>query len=133
MKKEKNEYWDLSILEPKDDIIDDLIFGIKGKIKIDLHKHSCMNMKYPKFKVAEYYYIDLGYDTTDYYLCQISYLRNGVVFYKTEKDNYSQEHHFDEFSIMHYFAEPKELTIKADPERYEILSRSGKMNVIYQK
>ncbi len=129
--KEKNKYWDLSVFEDNVDI-DKFIFDNRGKIKINLHDHSCMNRKYPKLEIGKYYYIDCSHnllEPSSYKLCLITEIRSGVIFYTIE--NQEKEHHFEEFCLTHYFSEPTEITIKLNPKHYEVMSRSGKMKVNY--
>lgn len=134
MNKQENQYWDLSSLE-KLSVLDEAIYKLCGKFEIDLHKHSCMSRKFPFLEVGKEYYFDM--ETTmgpvKYKLCKITCIRSGVIFFKTELDEYSEEHHIEEFSIMHYFAEPTEITVAINPRHCEILSRSGKMIVNYTR
>jgi hypothetical protein len=133
--KEKNRYWDLTVFEEdQNPEIDEFIFTNRGKIKINLHNHSCMNKKYPKFEIGKYYYIDCSHtilEPSNYKLCLITEIRSGVIFYTIEDQE--KEHHFEEFCLQHYFAEPEEIIINLNPKHYEIISRSGKMRITYAK
>jgi hypothetical protein len=65
----------------------------------------------------------------------ITYMRGDIVFYKiTDKAddlNNEEEYDFPLGCLLHYFMEPKELIVNLDAKYYEIKSRSGRMNVIF--
>lgn len=129
----EDKYWNLDTLTMLDKPLEDFIKNANGgnRIVIDLHKHSCVNRKYPKLEVGKEYWIDVSntFEPTKYVKCLITYIRSGVIFYKIEHD--TSEYFFEEFSIMHYYSEPTELSVNLNNEYYEIKSRSGNMNVNY--
>lgn len=129
--KENNPYWDLTVFEENQEI-DKFIFDNIGKIKINLHEHSCMNRKYPKFEIGDYYYIDCSHnllEPSSYKLCFITEIRSSVIFYTIEDQK--KEHHFEEFCLTHYFSEPAEITVNLSSKYYEVISISGKMKINY--
>ena len=129
-----NLYWDLTNLHTYNEEMDSLLLNITdGKpMKIDLHKHSCMKRRYPKFEVGKNYYIDCAESlmgASNYKLCTITGIRSGVIFYTIEWN--PTEHHMEEFCLTHYFSEPDVLVVNVDPRFIDVQSISEKMKVIY--
>lgn len=127
----KNKYWDIDSIKMFDKKVEEFLLSVnKGPTKLNLHKHSRHKRKYPKLEKNKEYFIDTSQvmEAPKYERCKITYIRNGVVFYKI---NGKPENHFEEFSLMHYFAEPVELSVNLDSKYYQIISRSGMMKVNY--
>lgn len=128
------KYWEIGKLQMSSKEVEDFIkynFNAGNKTRIGLHEHSCGNRRYPKLEVGKQYYIDTSHplDTPKYEKCKITDIRSGVVFYIV--DGEKVEKHFEEFSLIHYFAEPSVIDVNLDEEYYEVISASGKMKVNY--
>lgn len=130
----KIKYWDIE-KDNNCEKFDKLLSELYGsKIKIDLHKHSSRDCKYPKIKTGNKYYVDvskyINIIDTKYSLVKIDKIYRGVIFYTDIETG--AKGHFEEGSLCHLFTEPEEYITNYNPEYYEILSISGKMKVIYE-
>ena len=130
-----NKYWDLSTLKQHSKEVEEIIKNtVNGgrKTVLNLNNHSCFNREYVKFEVGSKYWINqsiLLLDSDSYKLCEITYIRSGIIFYKVIGE--SEEKYLAEFSIAHLYASPEEISVPLDENYYEVIDMSGKIKVNY--
>jgi hypothetical protein len=133
--RDKIQYWDLDNLVMSKPEMEVFIRKVNNgaKMIINVNKHSCMELKYPKLIVGKKYWIDVAENTfsqPQFELCTINYIRSGIVFF-TIDSNPEIEHYFEEFCLNHLHTSPEEITVNLDPDYYEVRDFCGKMKVNY--
>lgn len=135
MDDQESKYWELDKVKMMDISIEDFMLEhvYKGKpCVMSVHKHSCARRKFPKLNEGDECYIDISeslMSAPHYVLCKVTYIRTGIIFYTC--DEKEEEQWMEEFSITHYFSEPKEITVNLDPKYYKVIGSSGMMKVNY--
>jgi hypothetical protein len=131
---EENNYWDIDSWVMFDKPTEDLMLYARGGKKgvYNVNHYSCKKYRYPKLKEGDIYWIDVSeglMSKPNFKKCLVTLVRSGVVFYVEQSKDV--EKHFEEFSLQHYTACPLEITVNLDPDYYEVVSASGKMEVNY--
>ena len=130
----KIKYWDFETsYKSFDEEFDKKMFELNegNKVKINVHQHSCNDIRYPKLFPGKHYWADISewYELTNYVKIKVTYKRNGVVFYKIGDSK--KEMHLEEGSLFHQVIEPEELNVNLSSKYYEVVGRGNKMKVNY--